>query len=81
MSTARVTGSFTYKMKSGKEVEFDYVGIFYGVEDHLADEVQDVCPSWGEYISEAEAEDEQEAIEEAALNAAIAKFREEYPNR
>ena len=80
MSTARVTGNFTYKMSSGKEVEFDYVGIFYGASDHRADEVQDVCPSFGEEVSTEELEYEQGAIETAALEAALAKFKEEYPN-
>jgi len=76
MSTARVSGYFTYKMKSGVEVEFEYVGILYGASDHRADEVQDVCPT--EEVSEEEVEAEQEEIEAAALTAAIAKFNEEF---
>lgn len=78
MSMAQVSGTFTYKMKSGVEVEFDYVGIFYGASDHMPDEVRDVCPSWGEEVSEEELEDEQVAIDEAALKAATKKFKEEY---
>ena len=79
MSTARVTGTFTYKMTSGQEVEFDYVGIFYGASDRIADKVEDVCPSYGEEVPAEELEYEQGAIETAALEAALTKFIEEYP--
>jgi len=79
MPICTIYGNFTYKMKSGQEVEFSYCVRFFGVSDHRVDEVEDACPSWGEEVPQDELENEQEAIEEAALKAATEKFKEEYP--